>query len=141
MGESYGGKYAASLAHRVLTENKFVQPELQVNLTGLGLGNGFCDPINMIHWGDFLFTIGMAGYEERDRFRELAQAARIQIKREKWVMAARVSAQTSELHFASTLSWYQLQTCLQKADHYFKRSVDDFFKFLEVQCSFWHSNG
>ncbi|CAG0919262.1 unnamed protein product, partial [Notodromas monacha] len=59
-------------------------------LKGIGIGNGFCDPINMIHWGDFLFTIGMAGYEERDRFRELAQAARQQIKKEKWTLAARL---------------------------------------------------
>ncbi|CAG0923574.1 unnamed protein product [Notodromas monacha] len=90
MGESYGGKYAASLAHKITVENGVLPPEHKINLKGIGIGNGFCDPINMIHWGDFLFTIGMAGYEERDRFRELAQAARQQIKKEKWTLAARL---------------------------------------------------
>lgn len=46
-GESYAGKYIPAIAHQIHTMN-IRRPEKVIPLAGLGIGNGFTDPISQI---------------------------------------------------------------------------------------------
>lgn len=39
-----------------------------MKLTGIAIGNGFCDPSNMLNYGDFFHNIGLLGTIQRDYF-------------------------------------------------------------------------
>jgi len=51
VGESYGGHYAPSIAHRVWRGNKaLVDGAIHLNLGGLAVGNGLTDPEEQYKW-------------------------------------------------------------------------------------------
>ncbi|XP_065202817.1 venom serine carboxypeptidase-like [Planococcus citri] len=86
-GESYGGKYAPALAYRVHEENK--NASVKINLKGVSVGNGFCDPVNMLNYGDYLLEIGLIDQNGRDIFVGKRDEAVELIKQGKWVEAFR----------------------------------------------------
>ncbi|XP_040568439.1 venom serine carboxypeptidase [Lepeophtheirus salmonis] len=53
-GESYGGTHVISLAKHIL-EN----PIVNMNLTGVGIGNGWISPSNHVSYSDFLKNLGL----------------------------------------------------------------------------------
>jgi len=51
VGESYAGHYAPAIAHRVWKGNKEAKDKtIQLNLAGLGIGNGLTDPEEQYKW-------------------------------------------------------------------------------------------
>lgn len=44
-GESYGGHYAPTVAHRIFEGNNRRDGDIQINLRGVGVGNGLTDPV------------------------------------------------------------------------------------------------
>jgi cathepsin A (carboxypeptidase C) len=51
VGESYGGHYAPAIAHRVWRGNqKKAQGTIQLNLSGIAIGNGLTDPEEQYKW-------------------------------------------------------------------------------------------
>jgi len=59
VGESYGGHYAPAIAHKIWTENKNRRLKnegvtdkrlIQINLSGLAVGNGLTNPIEQYKW-------------------------------------------------------------------------------------------
>jgi carboxypeptidase C (cathepsin A) len=55
VGESYGGHYAPELAGIILRENAKRPEAERINLKGVGLGNGWVDPVSQF-WGDIEFA-------------------------------------------------------------------------------------
>ena len=44
--QSYAGKYIPAIGYKIHTANKN-RPEVHINLKGIAIGNGFCDPENV----------------------------------------------------------------------------------------------
>ena len=57
-GESYAGKYVPSLTYKIHMENQNPQVKVAINLKGMTIGNGLCDPVNQYMYGDFLYQVG-----------------------------------------------------------------------------------
>ncbi|XP_055624010.1 venom serine carboxypeptidase [Toxorhynchites rutilus septentrionalis] len=56
-GESYGGKYVPAVSHKIHQMNG--NTKLKINLQGLAIGNGLCDPFHQLVYGDYLYQIGL----------------------------------------------------------------------------------
>ncbi len=44
--QSYGGKYVPAISYKIHTEN-MKNPAIKINLKGLAIGDGWCDPENV----------------------------------------------------------------------------------------------
>ena len=70
-GESYAGKYVPALAYKIHDLNpKSMQ---KINLKGIAIGDGLCDPVTMTDYGDFLYNIGLLDELDRDYFKKIAE--------------------------------------------------------------------
>jgi len=58
-GESYGGKYVPAISYTIHTKNKNAPADKKINLSGLTIGNGLCDPMHQLKYGDYLFQLGL----------------------------------------------------------------------------------
>ncbi len=65
-GESYGGKYVPALAFEVHKRN--AKAKSKINLKGIAMGNGFCDPVHMLNYGEYLYQIGLIDSDAKDVF-------------------------------------------------------------------------
>ena len=79
-GESYGGKYAPSIAYYIHDQN-LRNPPIRINLAGMSVGDGLMDPLTQIPgYGQLLFNEGMASRAElaywEDREAAIVQALR-----------------------------------------------------------------
>ncbi|KAJ6647663.1 putative serine carboxypeptidase CPVL [Pseudolycoriella hygida] len=88
-GESYGGKYVPSVAHKIHRENKKIGPmsDSFVNLKGLIMGNAFTDPLTTINYGSILYDLGLIDYYQLQQFLVQENRAKRFIVREKYVEA------------------------------------------------------
>lgn len=61
-GESYGGKYVPALSHRIrqakTDPDRFAGP-IDINLVGLGIGNGWMSPLEQGKYANYLFYHGL----------------------------------------------------------------------------------
>lgn len=74
-GESYGGKYVPAISYKIHKEGEHARKH-GINLQGLSIGDGWCDPRNMFDYADYLYQVGLVDEEQRDHFYfEQARAA------------------------------------------------------------------
>ncbi|CAH1790152.1 unnamed protein product [Owenia fusiformis] len=84
-GESYAGKYVPAIAYRIYKET---QPKVPINLKGMAIGDGLCDPETMLpQYGDFMFNTGLLDENQRDYFNKQTALGVQYIKQGKWVSA------------------------------------------------------
>lgn len=81
-GESYGGKYVPALAYAIHKDNE--KQENKINLQGLAIGNGLVDPGNQLHYGDYLYQLGLIDSNARDYFHQQEDTCRKFIENEDW---------------------------------------------------------
>ncbi|XP_052896921.1 venom serine carboxypeptidase [Anopheles moucheti] len=67
-GESYGGKYVPAVAHTIHRNNGAAKVKL--NLQGIAIGNGLCDPYHQLVYGDYLYQLGLIDGTTRDQFHQ-----------------------------------------------------------------------
>lgn len=65
-GESYGGKYVPAVSHAIHRNND--NAKVKINLAGLAIGNGLCDPFHQLVYGDYLYQLGLIDSNGRDQF-------------------------------------------------------------------------
>ena len=70
-GESYAGKYVPAIAHKIHAMNPTVKKSKRINMKGMAIGDGLCDPETMTDYGDFLFGIGLIDELDRDYFKKV----------------------------------------------------------------------
>ncbi|KOC66387.1 Venom serine carboxypeptidase [Habropoda laboriosa] len=87
-GESYGGKYVPAVSHAIKDYN--IKAQTKINLKGLAIGNGLTDPLNQLHYGDYLYQLGLVDKNGRDLFHKYEQKGRDLIVQEKYVEAFNV---------------------------------------------------
>jgi len=88
-GESYAGKYVPAIAHRIHTVNK-EGTGMKINLKGLAIGDGLCDPVSMTRYGDLLHGIGLIDSQQKEQFEVLEGQARGFINNQDWLKAFQV---------------------------------------------------
>lgn len=80
-GESYAGKYVPAIGYKIDQENP--SAKLYINLKGIAIGDGLCDPETMLGgYADLLHQIGMADELQRDYFHMRSDKAINMIRRE-----------------------------------------------------------
>ena len=89
-GESYAGKYVPAIAHHIHVMNPKNDKAKFINLKGIAIGDGLCDPITMTDYGDFLFSIGLIDELDRKAFKDYAHRQIEAIKKKKWVTAFQI---------------------------------------------------
>lgn len=73
-GESYGGKYVPAVSHAIHRHND--NAKVKINLKGLAIGNGLCDPFHQLVYGDYLYQLGLIDSNARDEFHEYEKKGR-----------------------------------------------------------------
>jgi len=84
-GESYAGKYVPALAYTIHKKNPTA--EKKINLKGIAIGDGLCDPRTMTNYGDFLYSIGLVNAKTRDVFRARQKIIQQDIDNKNWIAA------------------------------------------------------
>ncbi|XP_064080848.1 probable serine carboxypeptidase CPVL isoform X2 [Macrobrachium nipponense] len=87
-GESYAGKYVPALTYTIHQMNPTA--ELKVNLKGMAIGDGLCDPVSMTDYGDFLYQVGLIDDIDLAYFKNQSSLAVSLIEQEKWKEAFEV---------------------------------------------------
>ncbi|XP_012229989.1 venom serine carboxypeptidase [Linepithema humile] len=84
-GESYAGKYVPAVSHAIKEFN--AETDTKINLKGLAIGNGLCDPENQLLYSDYLYQIGLIDLNGKQKFQMYEQKGRDLIKQKKYVEA------------------------------------------------------
>lgn len=85
-GESYAGKYIPALAAKIHEENLKSGKSI-INLKGMAIGNGYCDPVNQLDYGNYLYQHGLIDDNQRLIFEKYQREIISQIKKEDWQAA------------------------------------------------------
>lgn len=85
-GESYAGKYVPALSYAIHQFNKKADRS-RINLQGLAIGNGLVDPGNQLHYGDYLYQLGLIDSQAKDHFHVQEDLARLYIAQGNWTQA------------------------------------------------------
>ncbi|CAF0921150.1 unnamed protein product [Adineta steineri] len=86
-GESYGGKYVPSITYKIHVENQNPQVKVKINLKGMTVGDGLCDPINQYQYGDFLYQIGLIDQTQKSYVDLQTALMRYSIEQERYIDA------------------------------------------------------
>lgn len=84
-GESYAGKYVPVVSHAIKDYN--IKAKTKINLKGLAIGNGLCDPENQLLYGDYLYQLGLIDRNGRAQFQTYEKKIGDLIKQEKYIEA------------------------------------------------------
>lgn len=87
-GESYAGKYVPAFAYAIHLDNR--DTPRAINLTGVAIGNGLVDPANQLHYGDYLYQIGLIDSAARDVFHTQEELGRSYIAAQDWSNAFKI---------------------------------------------------
>lgn len=84
-GESYAGKYVPALTYAIHKHNPTAT--LKINLKGMAIGDGLCDPVTMTDYGDFLYQVGLIDGIDQQYFKQQGDLAVDLIKKQEWLKA------------------------------------------------------
>lgn len=84
-GESYAGKYVPAVSHAIKDYN--IRAETKINLKGLAIGNGLCDPENQLLYSDYLYQLGLIDRNGKAQFQLYEKKGREFIKQNKYIEA------------------------------------------------------
>lgn len=85
-GESYAGKYIPSLGVEIHFQNaKGVNKK--INLKGMAIGNGYCDPSNQLDYGNYLYQHGLLDDNELTVFLKYQKQIALEITNNNLIQA------------------------------------------------------
>ncbi|XP_047454158.1 probable serine carboxypeptidase CPVL [Mugil cephalus] len=88
-GESYGGKHVPTICHYIHKNNP--SAEVKINLKGMAIGNGFCDPELIVGgYGEFLYQTGIIDELQKHYFDKQTDLVVQYIHQKNWKDAVRV---------------------------------------------------
>eukprot|EP00105_Crassostrea_gigas_P027928 XP_011449426.1 PREDICTED: probable serine carboxypeptidase CPVL isoform X1 [Crassostrea gigas] len=78
-GESYAGKYVPAISYKIHMENP--SAKTKINLKGLAIGDGLCDPESMMgQYATFMYSIGLLDEKQRAFFQDMTDKATVFIR-------------------------------------------------------------
>ncbi|XP_057669453.1 venom serine carboxypeptidase-like [Diorhabda carinulata] len=110
-GESYGGKYAPAIAYTIHKNNP--QAKLKINLRGITIGNGFCDPEHQINYGDYLYQLGLIDSNYQQIFQQIEQQGVKYIQNQQYEKAAELFNNLLDGSFSNSSSLFTNATGFQ----------------------------
>ncbi|KAM5302888.1 putative serine carboxypeptidase CPVL [Glossophaga mutica] len=88
-GQSYGGKFVTAIARYIHILNPTLS--LQINLKGIAIGSGFCDPELIVRgYSTFLYEVGLLDEKQRKYFQEQCEEGLAHVKEGQWLQAIEV---------------------------------------------------
>uniref|UniRef100_A0A8D9E8A7 Carboxypeptidase n=1 Tax=Cacopsylla melanoneura TaxID=428564 RepID=A0A8D9E8A7_9HEMI len=87
-GESYGGKYVADFALTIHVNN--VDAKIEIPLKGITIGNGLCDPANMLVYSNYLNQVGLVDDHGKNLLEQKEKEAAKLVEENKWSEAVDV---------------------------------------------------
>ena len=78
------------ISYKIHTMNKN-GANIHIPLKGLAIGDGLCDPIRQMDYGDFLFQVGLVDENDRDLLHNMTQKTQQYIVSGLWLKAVDVS--------------------------------------------------
>ncbi|XP_068614395.1 probable serine carboxypeptidase CPVL [Brachionichthys hirsutus] len=85
-GESYAGKYVPAISYYIHKNNPTA--EVKMNLKGMAIGDGMCDPEMMLPgYGEFMYQTGLISEHQRQYVDQQTDVAVQLIKQQKWTEA------------------------------------------------------
>jgi carboxypeptidase C (cathepsin A) len=86
-GESYAGKYIPTIANVIFQQNSN-QPPLFLNLVGVGIGDGWVDPITQcVVYSDFCYQTGLIDYNQMKLVEQWQEETVTATQNEDWFAA------------------------------------------------------
>ncbi|CAG9791158.1 unnamed protein product [Diatraea saccharalis] len=82
-GESYAGKYVPALAIEIHNQNAN-SSNIPINLKCLAMGNAYCDPINQMDYGNYLYQHGLIDDNQLVVFEKMQSNIEVEIKKNHW---------------------------------------------------------
>lgn len=132
-GESYAGKYIPMLAMKIHKENNNINnSRLKINLKGLAMGNAYCDPINQMNYGQYLYELGLLDNRQRRVFKLLEDKIKAEILKGDWGKANIMMDKLMAGELSGT-SYFNLYTGYDNYYNYLKTNSTDIEKvFTEM---------
>mgnify|MGYP002715439822 FL=1 len=124
-GESYAGKYVPSIAYKIHSEGS----NSGLNLKGIAIGDGLCDPESMLDYGDFLFQIGLIDEKQLALFKEQQQLTLSKIKSKSYLEAFKVWDQLLNGDLINGTSYFYNYTGLKFYYNYLYTIQPDDFNY------------
>ncbi|KAF5290402.1 hypothetical protein FQR65_LT11579 [Abscondita terminalis] len=84
-GESYAGKHVPSVSYWIMKENPTAQQK--INLKGLAIGNGHCDPENQMGYSEMLYQVGLIDSNGKKLLQAKVDEVVTLIRNEMWAEA------------------------------------------------------
>ncbi|KAI8441868.1 hypothetical protein MSG28_005552 [Choristoneura fumiferana] len=81
-GESYAGKYVPALAYTIHKKNPTA--ETKINLQGIAIGDGWCDPEHHFVYSQFLYQVGLVDWNAKEQIEEYEADAVKYVKNQDW---------------------------------------------------------
>ncbi|XP_054262082.1 venom serine carboxypeptidase-like [Macrosteles quadrilineatus] len=122
-GESYAGKYIPSVAYSIY-KNKF-NSTLKINLHGLFIGNGMVDPVNMLHYGDYLYQLGLVDSNGKKMFQQYEKIIAEKISSQQWTKATEIFSMMVMDYYYSNFTLYNNLTGLKLHYNYINDQEGD----------------
>ena len=83
------GKYVPAISYKIHKMNK--NPgNVRIPLKGLAIGDGLCDPIHQMDYGDFMFQTGLVDENDRNQLNNMSQLTKKYINFQAWEQASDV---------------------------------------------------
>ena len=71
-GESYAGKFVPTIAKKIHDENAN-NPEVRINLSGLGIGDGWMSPPDSAIYAQYLYHVGLVDQAQMEYMLQMEQ--------------------------------------------------------------------
>ncbi|XP_046664893.1 venom serine carboxypeptidase-like [Homalodisca vitripennis] len=116
-GESYAGKYIPSTALTIHKKNKMAKQK--INLQGLFIGNGLVDPINMLHYGEYLYQLGLIDMNGKLMFKNYETIIKQHIEATRWTQATNTfSLMVMDYYYSENFTLFNNLTGLSQHYNY-----------------------
>ncbi|XP_053700123.1 probable serine carboxypeptidase CPVL [Synchiropus splendidus] len=124
-GESYAGKYVPAISYYIHKNNPTAK--LKINLKGMAIGDGLCDPELMLGgYGEFMYQAGMIDENQKQYVEQQTDLGVKLIQQQKWVEAFEVfdsllngDVEPYPSFFQNTTgctNYFNYMTCLEPED-------------------------
>lgn len=123
-GESYAGKYVPALAYEIHLQNKIAAKK--INLKGIAIGNGFCDPIHMLNYGNYLYEIGLIDSNAKKIFDDKKNEAVALIQKKEYINAFYIFDTLLNTDLSNITSFFTNVTGFQNYYNYLKADTMTF---------------
>lgn len=122
-GESYAGKYVPAVAYTIHRSNPSAAQK--INLAGLTIGNGLCDPEHQLKYSDYLYQLGLIDLNSKVKVQEMEAQGVKYIQNKQWPEAFKVFDDLLNGDLNNHTSYFKNVTGFENYFNYLSASGDN----------------